>query len=112
MSVLACKTCSISGCPRDKAYAVIKNNKIYRITFSKSLAEHIVSKFNDSYEVKRVAFRLGERLEAGQISKTGLYAIVSEKNNWTLRITLFQQIADTFRDASRYVAECFIEEEI
>jgi hypothetical protein len=112
MSTLAPKTCSISGCPRDKAYAIIRNNRIHRITFSKSLADYIVSQMDESYQIHRITFTIGKKLEPQQKSSTGLYAIVSKKTDWTLRITMFQEIAETFRDDSRYIAECFIEEEL
>lgn len=43
------QACPLKRCIKDEAYAIVKNNKAYRITFSRSLAEHIVSKLGDGY---------------------------------------------------------------
>lgn len=58
-------SCSISGCIADKAYAIIKNNKIHRISFSKSLCNFIVGRLDQSYKVISIKFGLGEKIEPG-----------------------------------------------
>lgn len=58
-------SCSILGCIADKAYAIIKNNKIHRISFSKSLCNFIIDKLDKSYKVIPIKFRLGEKIEPG-----------------------------------------------
>ena len=55
--------CSVSGCPHDKAYAVVRGDKLMRITFSRSLAEYIATLTGD--RVCRVSFFTGEKLEPG-----------------------------------------------
>lgn len=105
------QVCSVSGCPKDKAYAIIKGNKIHRITFSKSLCEHICN-LDNSFYFKKITFINGKKLKKGEKSSSGLYSIISSKNDWTLRITLFQEFAEFTRDDRfRYVSECWILEE-
>ena len=61
------------------------------------------------YSVKRISFKLGNKLKPGQKSASGLYAIVTKKRDFTLRISLFQEAAELFCDwDSRYLAECWI----
>ena len=104
------KTCSISGCIADQAYAIISKSGIHRITFSRSLAQYVLDKLSRSdYTLERVKFTLGNKLKPGEISPSGLYAIVSSKTDWVLRITLFPELADYFNDnTSRYIATCWI----
>lgn len=67
------------------------------------------STLGPEYQVKRITFRLGKRLEQGEASSNGLYALVKEKSNWTLRVCLFKELAEDLCDwKSRYLAECFI----
>lgn len=35
--------CHATGCAKDMAYALLKDGKVHRITFSRSLAEYINS---------------------------------------------------------------------
>jgi hypothetical protein len=81
---------------------------LHRLTFSKSLADLIVSK-ETQYQLKRYEFKVGKILNKNEISKSGLYALVSLKGNITLRISLIQEIAELQRDDnSRYIAEAWI----
>jgi hypothetical protein len=85
---------------------LIRDGRLYRISFSLSLLKFI--KRHRGGEIHRITFRLGRSLQPGESSPNGLYAIVSTKNDWTLRITLFPELADFFRDDSRYIAECHL----
>jgi hypothetical protein len=42
------------------------------------------------------------------MSQSGLYAVVKRKTDWTLRVTMFPELAEAWRDPSRYVAECWL----
>lgn len=105
-------TCSISGCEFDKAYAVtdLSGTKFHRISFSKSLCEYLVKMVPDTWLV-RVKLILGKVLAPLDKSATGLYAVCKAKNNWPLRITFFGEAAESWRDDSRIVRECFIKQE-
>ena len=58
-------------------------------------------------EVKRIGFRLGLELH-GEKSRSGLYAICKKKSGWALRITLFKELAESWRHPSREVRECYL----
>lgn len=88
--------CELSGgdCKSDQRIYGIYNketNKLHRLTFSKSLAELIASK--TGLAMGRWNYHIGEPLEPGQASPTGLYALLDAKSNLTLRISLDPQIA-------------------
>lgn len=101
--------CNVYGCSKDKAYAILKNNKIFRITFSKSVSEHICTFLDNDYKIKKVTLKLGKILIRGKISQSKAYAIVSRKNNKILRVTLYKEMAELLCDYdSRYVAECWL----
>jgi len=60
--------------------------------------------------MKRVAFRIGNRLSPGEKSKSGLYALMSKKGDIALRISLIQGISELHYDeTSRYLAEAWLE---
>jgi hypothetical protein len=104
-------TCSLQGCLADKAYAIVdvKTKKVHRISFSSSLLQHIIDSTNSPYVVKEITFRLGKKLEPNEVSSTGIYALVKSKNDWTLRISLFKNIANYLCDFdTRYLRECII----
>lgn len=103
-------TCEILGCLSDRAYAIVdpKTKKIFRISFSTSLLKHII-KDNKDLVVREISFRLGKELQPNEDSSTGFYAVVKSKNNWTLRISLFKNIANYFCDFdTRKIRECII----
>lgn len=88
---------------------MFRGDKIIRITFSLSLAEHMVKTLGPEFSVQRITFKLGKKLKPNQTSASGLYAIVSSKRDFTLRISLFKEAAQLFCDFdSRYLAECWI----
>ena len=86
---------------------MIKGGRLYRLTFSKSLADHIC-RLAPGYTVERRKFVLGSRLVPNETSPSGLYAIVKEGTDWALRITTFQQLAESWRHSSRYIAGCWL----
>lgn len=98
--------CSVSGCPQDKAYAVVRGGKLMRVTFSRSLADYIVSQTGD--RVFRVSFYTGKKLDPGHVSESGLYAVAKKSSGWVLRITMFHELAESWRHESREVYECRI----
>lgn len=51
---------------------------------------------------------MGKKLESGETSESGLYAVVSSKSDWVLRISMFKEFAELARDKSRYIAECWL----
>lgn len=96
------QVCSISGCSFDKAYAIIKDNKVFRITFSKSLAELIGKQ--TGFEVKRV------RLHLGDIDPdTKLFAVCKKESGWPLRVTLFKQCIDLWESPTTIAKGCKIQ---
>lgn len=81
---------------------------MHRLTFSKSLATLITDKYSE-YELERFEFKVGKKLELGEVSKSGLYAIVAKNGDLTLRISLIKEIAELqYDENSRYLAEAWI----
>ena len=89
------QVCELSGCKFDIAYAVLDEKKIYRITFSKSLAEYI-AKLTDK-KVSKIKIFLGKEIRNIDESNEKLFAIVKAKNNWPLRITFFKEAAKLWK---------------
>jgi hypothetical protein len=58
--------------------------------------------------LKRVRFELGNELGAGEKSTTGVYAICKKKNDWPLRMTAIDAVAEAFRGDSRVIREARI----
>lgn len=86
----------------------MKNNKLFRLTFSQGLA-NFICKNNPEYNVRQVNFKIGRRLEKGEKSKSGLYALMSKKGDFALRISLIQGISELHSDdSSRYLAEAWL----
>lgn len=98
------------GCAPNKVWALIKDGKVHRLTFSKSLAQHIQRSSPEPFEIQRVTFRTGKRLQHGEDSRSGLYAIMStRKPDLALRITLFKDAAQLMTpDHWREIRECWI----
>lgn len=94
----------------EKVWAIVSQDekKVHRLTFSQSLATHIV-KTNPQYKVKRLGYKLGRRLSLGDKSDSGLYALVSNKGDIALRISLIKGVSELHYDkTSRYLAEAWI----
>lgn len=78
------------------------------MTFSQSLAQ-LISDKNPQYQVKRFGFKIGKKLSLNEKSKSGLYAIVSNRGDIVLRISLIHEIAQMqYDEHSRYLAEAWI----
>lgn len=59
--------------------------------------------------MERFEFKVGKKLELGEVSKSGLYAIVAKNGDLTLRISLIKEIAELqYDENSRYLAEAWI----
>lgn len=97
----------MSGCDKDTCYAVVQGDKLKRLSFSRSLCDHIQSKTPGS-EVRRVTLRVGKDIPPNKASPNGLYA-VCKKSGWPLRVTMFQELAESWRHETRQVRECWIE---
>ncbi len=82
---------------------------MYRITFSKSLADHINHRSDGRFELRRVMVKVGEPLEKGQISSTGAYALLDSRKRKLLRVSLDYQVAQLLIGESRALAEATIE---
>ena len=103
--------CETGSCKMsEKIWAVTDEKKLYRLTFSKTLAEYICEG-QPSLKPKRVTFQIGRTLQSGEQSKTGLYAIMSRSKEIALRITLFKEVATMFESDSRYIREAFLKGE-
>lgn len=90
-------------------YCVIHDGKLFRITFSRSLAEHVVE-YAGKGRVEKYDAVAGRQLRAKETSPTGLYAIVSSKNNRVLRIATSVEEADLLCDyESRKICEAWIQ---
>lgn len=83
-------------------------NKLHRLTFSRGLAEFIVNTY-PGYECRQFPFKIGKTLEKGEVSKSGLYALMSKKGDYALRIGLIKEISELHcDDNSRYLAEAWL----
>lgn len=83
---------------------------LHRLTFSKSLAE-LITQSDSKYKMSRFEYSLGQQLEPGQTSSTGLYALVSKESGIALRISLLKDLSAIHYDEhSRIIKECFLRE--
>lgn len=89
------------------AYAVTDGKKVYRITFSRSLAE-LISK-QTGYHVRPCELHLGKELKPNEKSENNLYAICKRKNGWPLRVTFFKEAANMWFNDSTSINECKIQ---
>lgn len=80
---------------------------MFRLTFSHSLAKLICDTLNDKYAIKRFDCVLGKILDPGEESKSGLYAVISDKGV-VLRVQLIKEIAEMYRDDSRIISEAYL----
>jgi hypothetical protein len=102
--------CSIKGCPNDKAWAIVSDTAVHRITFSKDLAEHALKLSGLPAHVERVTLREGQELQKGEESASGLYAIIDRRKGKILRVALRQAIAELLAAdyTTRKVTEAYI----
>lgn len=95
----------------DQTYGLFgPSGRIHRISFSRSLLDHLGRTFlGGDYTIRPLRFRTGRRLAPGETSSTGLYAICDSRSGRTLRISMFREVAEFLTgDDSRYIAECGI----
>lgn len=91
---------------------MVDDNKVYRCSFSKSLLDFIVLNYYPNYRVNKYRYHLGKILKPGEAS-SGLYAIMSTKNNIVLRIAMTKELAEILTcDDSRYIQEAFLDLEV
>ena len=93
------------------AWAVVSENAVHRITFSKALADHAVQSSGRPYAVKRIKLELGRELGKGNTSSSGAYAIVDKNKGKILRVALNQEIAEILAAdyKSRKVVEAYLQ---
>jgi hypothetical protein len=83
--------------------------RAHRISFSQSLCKHIIrsDKNRTACYLASAKLVLGNRLEPGKESGSGLYAVVKAKSRWPLRVTFHKELAESWRlPGSRDVYEC------
>lgn len=97
-----------TGCAADRGYALVRDNKLFRFTFSRSLADHVALR-SPGTRVVPARVRSGEELRYGARSPTGLYSVCKTASRWPLRVTLFPELADLWRDPSRVVCVCYLD---
>ena len=78
------------------------------MTFSKSLADHIVGQKGSDYKVERRSFKTANSLRLGEESRSGAYAILSKRSGKVLRVTLIRELAELLCDDSRYLKEFWL----
>lgn len=102
------QTCNDGKCKTtEKIWGITDGNKLYRLTFSKSLAEFL-AKLDPSYEVARFEFKIGRELDRNESSKSGVYALMSNKG-YALRMQLSQELSNIYRDDySRHIREVWL----
>lgn len=84
-------------------WGVVEDHKLLKLTFSKSLADMLIG-LDEKYQIQRFEAVVGKELARGDISKTGIYLIVSQRGI-VLRASLIREIAEMYRDESRRIFE-------
>ena len=105
-STIICTSCKLS----DKLWCVInpRTKRLHRVTFSSDVA-HFLARYDEKYIAKPFRFIRGKVLAPGDISKSGLYAIIGTKKDLVLRATLFSSGAQLLaEDESRHIEELFL----
>ena len=86
----------------------MNGNKLYRLTFSKSLAELISN--DTGYHIQRFNAVTGRILTHNEQSSTHVYGVVSKNNGVLLRAPLNQHIAEMYRNSQyRDICEVYLE---
>ncbi len=100
-------SCSTSGCPKDRIFAIRDEYRLYRLTFSRSLADHIC-KDHPGLWVESRRFVLGEVLGPNTVTGANLFAICSKSSGFCLRIALRRDLAELLTDDSRELREAWL----
>ena len=91
----------------EKVWGIVDGKKLYRLTFSKSLSEFL-AKLDPAYEVARFEFKIGRELDRDEASRSGVYALMSNKG-YALRMQLSQELSNIYRDDySRHIREVWL----
>lgn len=84
-------------------YAIERNGFLYRLTFSKSLAEHICDKYQ--YSLNSYNAVVGKLIQPGEQSTTGFYGLLSS-TGILLRVSMIKEISEMHYDGeSRFLCE-------
>lgn len=77
------KSCGIYGCQEDLIWGLIRpDGKLSRFSFSKNLLEWLNQQYlNGECTIAQFKFRKGRKLEAGEKSASGIYAITAESGS-------------------------------
>ena len=84
------------------------HTKLHRVSFSTNVLEHIGTRYlGRSFQLLRLDYNLGERMQPNAVSTSGAYAICSGKTGQILRVTLHHHLAWSFLadGEDRFVAE-------
>lgn len=102
------QVCETGSCKfDDRIWGIVSESKLHRLTFSKSLAEFICANYGN-YQLRRFNVIRGRRLQTGEVSKTGIYLIVSSKGV-ILRASVIQGTAELYCDnETRFLYEGFL----
>lgn len=85
-----------------------RSSKVHRVTFSRTLADHIVAKYHPEMEVVKMRFVRGSKLSPGEESRAA-YAIVGTRKDVVLRIALRREVAEMYYDGEhRHLEEVFL----
>lgn len=104
--------CQLGGSCKDSSliYGLVDDNanKLHKLSFSKSLINHIVNT-TTGYKQATFEFKLGERLQPGQTSKSGLYGIMSAHKRMLLRVQIDPNMAQQLTpDSNRYLTTVWL----
>ena len=85
-----------------------KTNKLFRVTFSLSLANHIVSAHFPEYKIREATAIRGKALRPGEPS-SGLYGVISTDKDLLLRCPMTAESAELYTECdSRHIEEVFL----
>lgn len=102
--------CGIKGCQDVKVWGLLKDGRLYRLSFSTSVLEHINANCGNEYTLQRFRIFKGKRLAPNEVSASGLYGIIDSRRDYTLRISLCRESANIMCDFHwRYLQEVWIE---
>ena len=99
------------GCSGDTIYGIVKDNKLYRLSFSKSLIEYIIKTHLSGQGYQYQAFDIvrGQELKPNEKIDSGIYAIVSKRKDIILRATPSFDIAQWLTDwGSRTIFQAWL----
>lgn len=98
--------CNNGSCKTsNKVWALVDKNKCcYRLTFSKSLAEFIISSERPDLKLARIEYARGKRLGNSDTANSGIYGILSSQGI-VLRASLIKEQALEYCSDTRSLIE-------